>query len=57
MGTLPAMPTDRILIRKVSWEGLEVRMIRRPFMTASVRDKLLLLLIKALMGASSTAGF
>jgi hypothetical protein len=32
-------------------------MIRRPFVPLSVRDKLLRLLIKALMAASNTVGF
>jgi hypothetical protein len=57
MGTLPVERTDQSMAREVSWEDLEVRMISRPFLAASVRDKLLLLLIKALMGASNTAGF
>jgi hypothetical protein len=42
---------------KVSWEGLELGMIRRPYISASVRDKLLRLLIRALMGVSNAAGF
>jgi hypothetical protein len=32
-------------------------MIRRPYISASVRDKLLRLLIRALMGVSNAAGF
>lgn len=57
MGTLPAVPTDRIVVPEVSWESLELGMIRRPFASASVRGKLLRFLLKALMGASNTAGF
>jgi hypothetical protein len=57
MGTLPAERTDQSMAREVSWEGVEVSMMRRPFRFASVRDKFLLLLMNALMGASSTAGF
>jgi hypothetical protein len=37
--------------------GLDLRTIRRPFATVSVREKLLRLLIKALMGSSNAAGF
>ena len=57
MGTLPAKRADQIVAREVSWEGLDIRMMRRPFTTGSVRDKLLSLLMKALMGASNAAGF
>jgi hypothetical protein len=39
----------------MTWEGLDLRM--RPFVSVSVRNKLIRLLIKALMGASYTAGF
>ena len=57
MGTLPGMRTDRIVAAGMSWEVFELRLIRRPFISASVRDKFLRLLLKALMGASNTAGF
>jgi hypothetical protein len=36
--------------------GLDLRMIRQPFVTVSVRERLLRL-IKALMGSSNAAGF
>ena len=43
------------MTRVMTWEDLEVRV--RPLVSASVRDKLLRLLIKALLGSSNAAGF
>jgi hypothetical protein len=37
--------------------GLDLRTIRRPFVAVPIRERLLRLLIKALMGSSNAAGF
>ena len=55
MGTLPDARVGANSDALMTWEDLETRV--RPLVSASLREKLLRLLIRAVMGSSNPSGF